>query len=74
MIWSGRPPTRRPLLNVINGATKRLDVEEVEFSDTTMVNAIVAAENRGVNVRVVLEDPSSGTAQRSPRSNTRAAR
>ncbi|MGH3166305.1 MAG: phospholipase D-like domain-containing protein [Trebonia sp.] len=28
------------------------------FSDTTLVNAIVAAENRGVAVRVVLEDPS----------------
>jgi hypothetical protein len=57
LVWS---PTdsQTHLLNLINGATTSLDIEEEEFSDTTIVNAIVAAENRGVKVRVVLEDPS----------------
>lgn len=58
LLWS---PTdsRSRLLTVINGATKTLDVEELEFSDSTVVNAIVARAEAGVRVRVVLEDPSS---------------
>jgi phosphatidylserine/phosphatidylglycerophosphate/cardiolipin synthase-like enzyme len=58
LLWS---PTdsRSRLLTVINGATKTLDVEELEFSDPTVVNAIVARAQAGVRVRVVLEDPSS---------------
>lgn len=57
LVWS---PTdsQTHLLNLINGATASLDIEQEEFSDTAIVNAIVAAENRGVKVRVVLEDPS----------------
>ncbi len=43
---------------MINGATKSLDIEAEEFSDTNVVNALVSAENRGVTVRMVLEDPS----------------
>ena len=58
LLWS---PTdsRSRLLTVINGATKSLDVEEEEFSDTTVVNAIVARAKAGVKVRVVLESPGS---------------
>lgn len=58
LVWS---PTdsQTQLLALINGATKSLDIEQEEFSDTAIVNAIVAALNRGVAVRVVLEDPSS---------------
>jgi Putative Ig domain/PLD-like domain len=57
LVWS---PTdsQTHLLSLINGATASLDIEEEEFSDTAIINAIVAAENRGVKVRVVLEDPS----------------
>jgi len=57
LVWS---PTdsQTHLLSLINGATTSLDIQEEEFSDTAIVNAIVAAENRGVKVRVVLEDPS----------------
>ncbi|SDN71484.1 phospholipase D-like domain-containing protein [Actinacidiphila guanduensis] len=57
LLWS---PTdsRNRLLTVINGATKTLDVEELEFSDSTVVNAIVARAKAGVAVRVVLETPS----------------
>jgi phosphatidylserine/phosphatidylglycerophosphate/cardiolipin synthase-like enzyme len=36
-----------------------LDIEQEEFSDTALISAIVSAANRGVAVRVVLEDPSS---------------
>ncbi|MGK4579811.1 phospholipase D-like domain-containing protein [Kitasatospora sp. HPMI-4] len=58
LVWS---PTdsQSQLLNLINNAQHSLDVEELEFSDTALVNAIVAAEQRGVTVRVVGMDPSS---------------
>jgi phosphatidylserine/phosphatidylglycerophosphate/cardiolipin synthase-like enzyme len=58
LLWSPTSATDR-LLSVINGATTTLDVEEEEFSDSTIVNAIVAAAQRGVTVRVVVENPSS---------------
>ena len=56
LLWS---PTdsRSRLLSVINAATTTLDVEELEFSDSTVVNAIVARAEAGVKVRVVLETP-----------------
>ena len=57
LTWSPTDSQTR-LLSVINGATKTLDVEEEEFSDTAVVNAIVARANAGVTVRVVLEYPS----------------
>jgi hypothetical protein len=58
LVWS---PTdsQTQLAALINGATKSLDVEQEEFSDTTLVNDLVAAAKRGVTVRVVLESPSS---------------
>ncbi|MFE7170514.1 phospholipase D-like domain-containing protein [Streptomyces sp. NPDC057616] len=56
LLWS---PTdsRNRLLSVINSATRTLDVEELEFSDSTVVNAIVARAKAGVAVRMVLESP-----------------
>jgi phosphatidylserine/phosphatidylglycerophosphate/cardiolipin synthase-like enzyme len=56
LLWSPTDSQAR-LLTVINGATKTLDVEEEEFSDTAIVNAIVARAKAGVTVRVVLETP-----------------
>jgi hypothetical protein len=58
LVWS---PTdsQTHLLSVINGAQHSLDIEQEEFSDTALVNAIVAALNRGVTVRIVVESPSS---------------
>jgi len=58
LLWS---PTdsRTRLLSVVNAATKTLDVEELEFSDSTVVDAIVARAKAGVKVRLVLETPSS---------------
>jgi phosphatidylserine/phosphatidylglycerophosphate/cardiolipin synthase-like enzyme len=62
LVWS---PTdsQTQILNLINGAQHSLDIEQEEFSDTTLVNAIVADENRGVTVRVVVEDPSDYTSE-----------
>jgi len=51
------------LLALINGAQHSLDIEQEEFSSTALVNAVVAAANRGVTVRVVIEDPSSYTSE-----------
>ena len=58
LVWS---PTdsQSHLLSLIEGAQHTLDVQEEEFSDTTLVNAIVADAKRGVTVRCVLEDESS---------------
>ncbi|MBC3842532.1 cardiolipin synthase [Streptacidiphilus sp. 4-A2] len=57
LLWS--PTTAEDqLLSVINGATTTLDVEEEEFSDSDVVDAIANAAENGVTVRVVLEDPS----------------
>jgi phosphatidylserine/phosphatidylglycerophosphate/cardiolipin synthase-like enzyme len=61
LLWS--PTTAQTqLLSVINGAAKTLDVQEEEFSDTAIVNAIVADAKRGVTVRLVLENESSAYA------------
>ena len=56
LVWS---PTdsQSHLLALINGAQHSLDIEQEEFSDSALVSAIVAAEDRGVTVRVVVEDP-----------------
>jgi phosphatidylserine/phosphatidylglycerophosphate/cardiolipin synthase-like enzyme len=57
LLWSPTTAQSR-LLTVINGATKTLDIEEEEFSDTTLINAVVKRAEAGVAVRVVVEDPS----------------
>jgi len=57
LLWSPNTAQSR-LLSIINGATKTLDVEEEEFSDTAVVDAIVDRAEAGVKVRVVVEDPS----------------
>ncbi|MCX4745232.1 putative Ig domain-containing protein [Kitasatospora sp. NBC_01287] len=55
LVWS---PTdsQTQLLGLINGAQHTLDVQEEEFGDTALINAIVADEQRGVTVRVVAEN------------------
>ncbi|MGW1744367.1 phospholipase D-like domain-containing protein [Streptomyces sp. NPDC002092] len=42
---------------MVNAATKTLDVEKLEFSDSTVVDAIAARAKAGGTVRVVLETP-----------------
>lgn len=56
LLWSPTDATTR-LLSIINGATKTLDIEEEEFSDSTLINAVVARAKAGVTVRVVVEYP-----------------
>jgi hypothetical protein len=55
LVWS---PTdsQTHLLALVNGAQHTLDVQEEEFSDTQLVDAIVSAAQRGVTVRLVLEN------------------
>lgn len=62
LVWSPTDSQSR-LLGLINGAQHSLDVEQLEFSDTALVDAVVAAAERGVAVRVVGMDPSSYTSQ-----------
>ena len=57
LLWSPTTAQTR-LLSIINGATKTLDIEEEEFSDSALINAVVARAKAGVAVRVVVEDPS----------------
>jgi phosphatidylserine/phosphatidylglycerophosphate/cardiolipin synthase-like enzyme len=57
LLWSPTTAQSR-LLSVINGATRTLDIEEEEFSDSALINAVVARAEAGVAVRVVVEDPS----------------
>jgi phosphatidylserine/phosphatidylglycerophosphate/cardiolipin synthase-like enzyme len=57
LLWS--PTTARSrVLWAIEGAHKTLDVEGEEFSDTSVVNAVVAKAKEGVAVRVLVESPS----------------
>ncbi len=60
LVWSPTDSQTR-LLSLINGAQHTLDIEEEEFDDTALTNAVVAAENRGVTVRIVIETPSDYT-------------
>ena len=46
--------TAKPLLDAINGAKSALNVRMFLFTDTTLLDAVIAAKKRGVNVRVML--------------------
>ena len=53
------PDNAKPrLLTHINNAMSTLEVEALYVTDVNVRNAIGAAKQRGVNVRVILEDPS----------------
>ncbi|WP_327299005.1 MULTISPECIES: phospholipase D-like domain-containing protein [unclassified Streptomyces] len=58
LVWS---PTdsQSHLLALVSGAKSSLDVQEEEFGDSALVNAVVADAKRGVTVRVVAENQSS---------------
>ncbi|MFJ4184611.1 phosphatidylserine/phosphatidylglycerophosphate/cardiolipin synthase family protein [Kitasatospora sp. NPDC089509] len=58
LVWSPTDSQDR-LLALINGAQTSLDVQELEFGDPALVDALTAAANRGVTVRVVGMNPSS---------------
>jgi len=44
----------RPVLDAVNGATKSLRIKMFVFSDPELLNAVIAAKKRGVQVRVML--------------------
>ncbi len=46
------------LYSLIQGTQHTLDIETLYITDSSLRNAVVAAANRGVTVRVILEDPS----------------
>ena len=44
----------KPILDAINGATKSLRVKMFIFSDPSLLKAVIAAQRRGVTVRIML--------------------
>jgi cardiolipin synthase len=44
----------KPILDAINGATKSLRVKMFLFSDPSLLKAVIAAQHRGVQVRIML--------------------
>jgi phosphatidylserine/phosphatidylglycerophosphate/cardiolipin synthase-like enzyme len=46
------------VLDFINASTTTLDIEALYITDATVRNAVGAAKNRGVTLRVILETPS----------------
>lgn len=68
--WAGKTPAitctrmvispvnaRERILAVINGAQETLDIESMQFADWGVRNAVKARVEAGVNVRVMLADP-----------------
>ncbi|MFD8784074.1 phosphatidylserine/phosphatidylglycerophosphate/cardiolipin synthase family protein [Kitasatospora sp. NPDC059599] len=58
LVWSPTDAQSR-LLALINGARTSLDLEQLEFGDPALVDAVAAAASRGVTVRVVGMNPTS---------------
>jgi cardiolipin synthase len=52
LVWS--PGSDGNLLLLINNAKKELNVYNEEMADSTIINALINAEKRGVNVNVVM--------------------
>jgi cardiolipin synthase len=46
--------TAEPILSAINGAKEALNIRMFLFTDTTLIEAVIAAHQRGVKVRVML--------------------
>jgi cardiolipin synthase A/B len=46
--------TRQPIVDSINAAKKSIKIKMFVFSDPDLINAVVAAKARGINVRVML--------------------
>ena len=44
----------QPILDAIDGATKSLRIKMFIFTDPTLMDAVIAAHRRGVNVRIML--------------------
>jgi phosphatidylserine/phosphatidylglycerophosphate/cardiolipin synthase-like enzyme len=46
--------TRKPIMNAIESAKRSLRIKMFLFNDTGLVNAVIDAQNRGVNIRIIL--------------------
>lgn len=46
--------TAKPIIEAINGAEKSLNIRMFLFTDPTLIDAVIAAQQRGVKVRVML--------------------
>jgi phosphatidylserine/phosphatidylglycerophosphate/cardiolipin synthase-like enzyme len=46
--------TAKPLVDAVNGAKRALQIRMFLFTDTTLLDAVIAAHRRGVKVRVML--------------------
>jgi phosphatidylserine/phosphatidylglycerophosphate/cardiolipin synthase-like enzyme len=46
--------TAKPIVDAIDGAAKTLNIRMFLFTDTTLIDAVIAAHRRGVKVRVML--------------------
>ena len=57
LLWSPTSSQSR-LVSLVESATTSIDVEEEEFSDSALINALVQDADNGVAVRVVVQDPS----------------
>lgn len=56
-----------PIINVLNSATKQIDVEVYLLSDKDIINSLIDACNRGVVVRVMLEQHPFGGGNINPK-------
>jgi phosphatidylserine/phosphatidylglycerophosphate/cardiolipin synthase-like enzyme len=61
--------TAKPIVDALNDATKSLNIRMFLFTDTTLIDTVIAAHKRGVKVRVMLNP-----ARRSGESENEAAR
>ena len=46
--------TSKPILDAIHGAKKSIRIKMFVFSDPDLIDAVIAAKKRGVDVRVML--------------------
>jgi len=46
--------TAKPIIDAINGAAHKLNIRMFLFTDPTLLNVVIAAKKRGVDVRVML--------------------
>jgi cardiolipin synthase A/B len=46
--------TAKPIVDAIDGAAKALNIRMFLFTDTGLLDAVIAAHRRGVKVRVML--------------------
>jgi cardiolipin synthase A/B len=63
----------QPILDAIDGATKSLRIKMFIFTDPSLLDAVIAAHRRGVNVRIML-NPKRRKPQQAGGSGHRGAR